>query len=59
MSEIVRAVDALIAEMDSVGKFDADIKAEENALVVNGNKIQILSETDPSNLPWKSLNIDV
>ena len=51
---------AHLLKYDSVhGKFDADIKAEENALVVNGNKIQILSETDPANLPWKSLNIDV
>lgn len=51
---------AHLLKYDSVhGKFDADIKAEENALVVNGNKIQIFSETDPSNLPWKSLNIDV
>ena len=51
---------AHLLKYDSVhGKFDADIKAEENALVVNGNKIQIFSETDPANLPWKSLNIDV
>ena len=51
---------AHLLKYDSVHrKFDADIKAEENALVVNGNKIQIFSETDPANLPWKSLNIDV
>ena len=51
---------AHLLKYDSVHrKFDADIKAEENAIVVNGNKIQIFSETDPSNLPWKDLEIDV
>ncbi|MGI6680795.1 MAG: type I glyceraldehyde-3-phosphate dehydrogenase [Bdellovibrionota bacterium] len=51
---------AHLLKYDSVhGAFAAEVKAEDNNLVVNGNKIQILSERDPANLPWKSLNVDV
>lgn len=34
------------------------IKAEDNAIVINGKKIQVFSERDPSKLPWKQLGID-
>jgi glyceraldehyde 3-phosphate dehydrogenase len=44
---------------DSVhGRFDADIKAESNAIVVNGKSILITAEKDPANLPWGKLGID-
>jgi len=41
------------------GIMPADVKAEGNTLVVDGKKIQILSEKDPAALPWKSLNVDL
>lgn len=41
------------------GIFNADIQVEENVLVVNGNKIIICSEKDPSLLPWKELGVDL
>ncbi len=37
------------------GTLPADIKAEGNNIVVDGKKIQILSEKDPAQLPWKNL----
>lgn len=40
------------------GQFDADIKAEEHAIIVNGKKILSFSEKDPEKLPWKDLKID-
>ncbi len=36
-----------------------DIKGKENYLVVDGKKTLVISEKEPSNLPWKDLNIDV
>jgi len=45
---------------DSVhGKFDGDVNVEDGAIVINGDRIKILAERDPSKLPWKTLNVDV
>jgi len=43
------------------GKSDLDIKFDEkkNILSVNGKKITVLQEPDPSKLPWKKLGIDI
>ena len=51
---------AHLLEYDSMyGKLDADIKVEGDKLVVNGQKIRVLSERDPENLPWLEEKIDV
>ena len=36
-----------------------DISYEDDYLIVGDKKIKVLSEADPSNLPWKELDIDV
>jgi len=41
------------------GKFDGTVEAKEGAIVVNGKEIKILSETDPAQLPWKELGVEV
>lgn len=41
------------------GKFDGEVIAEDNALIVNGKRVQLLSSRDPLELPWKELNIDI
>ncbi|PAQ16622.1 type I glyceraldehyde-3-phosphate dehydrogenase [Bacillaceae bacterium SAOS 7] len=41
------------------GKFEGEVTTEENALVVNGKRIQLLSSRDPLELPWKDLGIDI
>lgn len=41
------------------GKFEGDVVAEEDALVVNGKRVQLLSQRDPKLLPWKDLDIDI
>ncbi|HHB91718.1 MAG TPA: type I glyceraldehyde-3-phosphate dehydrogenase [Thioploca sp.] len=41
------------------GKFDADVSVEGDNLVVNGDKIKVLAERDPSKLPWGELGVDV
>ena len=49
---------AHLLKYDSVlGILDADIKAGENSITVNGKSFQVFSEKDPSNLPWKKLGI--
>lgn len=51
---------AHLIKYDSVhGKFEADVKALENALEVNGKKVIITSSRDPRELPWKEHDIDI
>lgn len=50
---------AYLLKYDSThGRFDADVKAEENTIIVNGRKTIIFCEKDPAKLPWKDLKID-
>ncbi|MFS0877889.1 type I glyceraldehyde-3-phosphate dehydrogenase [Solibacillus isronensis] len=51
---------AHLLKYDSVhGVYDADVQAEEDAFIVNGKRIQVLSEKDPAQLPWGELGVDV
>lgn len=50
---------AYLLKYDSThGRFGKEVKAEENAILVDGKKIAVFSEKDPLKLPWKELNID-
>ena len=50
---------AYLLKYDSVyGKFKGKIQIKKDHLLVNGKKILILSEKDPSKLPWKKLRVD-
>ena len=49
-----------LLKYDSVhGIFDADVKATDSSIIVNGKEIKILAKTDPATLPWKELGADV
>ncbi|KKB37621.1 glyceraldehyde-3-phosphate dehydrogenase [Bacillus thermotolerans] len=41
------------------GKFEGHIETEENALIVNGKRVQLVNNRDPRELPWKELGIDI
>ena len=41
------------------GKFPGEVAVEGDNLVVNGDKIKVLSERDPAKLPWGKLGVDV
>ena len=36
-----------------------EIKSTENSIIVDGKEIRIYKEADPTNLPWKKLDVDV
>ena len=36
-----------------------DINFRDNNLIVGGHEVKVFAETDPTNLPWKDLDIDV
>jgi len=51
---------AHLLKYDSVhGIFDAEISSEDNNLIVNGKKVRVYAEKDPSVLPWEELEIDI
>ena len=41
------------------GRFDAEVRAEGDAIVVDGARIRVLAERDPLALPWGELGVDV
>lgn len=50
---------AYLFKYDSIhGRFPKSVKAEQNAISVDSHKIEVFSEKDPLQLPWKKLNID-
>jgi len=41
------------------GKYEGEIAANEDEIVIDGNILKVLSVKDPSELPWKDLDIDL
>lgn len=51
---------AHLTRYDTVhGKFPGEITVDGDALVVNGDRIKVLAERDPAQLPWGALGVDV
>ncbi|MDO8787536.1 MAG: type I glyceraldehyde-3-phosphate dehydrogenase [Sulfuritalea sp.] len=51
---------AYMLKYDSVhGNFKGDIAVDGNTLIVNGKKIRLTAEKDPSNLKWNEIGVDV
>jgi glyceraldehyde 3-phosphate dehydrogenase len=42
-----------------VGKYDGEVSADGDHLVVDGQRIKVLAERDPGNLPWADLGVDL
>jgi glyceraldehyde 3-phosphate dehydrogenase len=41
------------------GKFRGSVAVDGDSMVINGDRIRVLSERDPSKLPWGQLGVDV
>ena len=41
------------------GRFNGQIEVDGDSLVVNGDRIRVLAERNPANLPWKELGVEV
>ena len=41
------------------GRFDQDVKATENSIIVNGDEIKIYAQKDPAQIPWGEHGVDV
>lgn len=41
------------------GRFDADVKASEQSITVNGEAVMIYAQRDPAQIPWGAHDVDV
>jgi glyceraldehyde 3-phosphate dehydrogenase len=41
------------------GKFRGDVAVDGDSMVINGDRIKVLAERDPSKLPWGALGVDM
>ncbi len=52
-------INAHLTRHDTVhGPFRGEVKVDGDSLLVNGDRIKVLSERDPAKLPWGSLGVD-
>jgi glyceraldehyde 3-phosphate dehydrogenase len=53
-------VHAHLLKYDStMGTYAEEVRADGDALIVAGHRIQVLSQRDPADLPWADLGVDV
>jgi glyceraldehyde 3-phosphate dehydrogenase len=51
---------AHLTRFDTVhGRFRGDVSVEGDSMVVNGDRIRVVAQRDPSKLPWGELGVDV
>ena len=51
---------AHLLKYDSVhGIFDAEVSVDGDCIVVNGKKVKVIAQTDPSKLPWGEMGVEV
>jgi len=51
---------AHLTRYDTVhGKFKGTVAVEGDAMIVNGDRVKVLAQRDPAQLPWKELGVDV
>lgn len=53
------ATNAHLTRHDTVhGRFNADVQVDGDDMIVNGDRIRVVAERDPANLPWRELGVD-
>lgn len=51
---------AHLLKYDSIlGPLKSDVEVQDGSILVDGKKLQVLSEKNPADLPWKDLDIDI
>ena len=50
---------AYMVKFDTIhGRFNGEVKAEDNKLIVNGKTINVYNEMDPHNIPWGAEGVE-
>jgi glyceraldehyde 3-phosphate dehydrogenase len=51
---------AHLFKYDSVhGQYDGEVSHDAESITIDGDRIRIIAEREPSKLPWKELNVDI
>ena len=51
---------AHLFKYDSIyGKFNGTVETYEEGIIINGKKVKVVAEKDPSKLPWGELGVDI
>jgi glyceraldehyde 3-phosphate dehydrogenase len=51
---------AHLLKWDSIhGRFDGEVRYDDQNIIVRGHKIKVLKERDPGALPWKDLKVEI
>ncbi len=51
---------AHLLKYDSIlGRFDGEVSATEDAIIIDGKEIKAFAERDPANIPWGELGVDI
>jgi glyceraldehyde 3-phosphate dehydrogenase len=54
------ATNAHLTQYDTAhGRFPGEVRADGDAIVVNGDRIKVFAERDPAKLPWSSVGADI
>ena len=54
------ATNAHLLKWDSTfGKFQGDVKATEDSIIIDGRPIHVFSQRDPALIPWKDYGVDI
>src|SRR3954469_523025 len=49
----------LLKHDSNYGTYQHEVDSDDEHIIVNGQKIKVLAEKDPTALPWKDLGVDV
>jgi glyceraldehyde 3-phosphate dehydrogenase len=49
----------LLKHDSNYGTYDREVKHDEQNIIVDGHKVRVLAEKDPSALPWGDMEVDV
>ncbi|MBQ9029199.1 type I glyceraldehyde-3-phosphate dehydrogenase [Candidatus Saccharibacteria bacterium] len=49
----------LLKHDSSYGTYSREVSADDENIIIDGQKTRVYSETDPAKLPWKDLGVDV
>ena len=47
----------LLKHDSTYGNYHHEVSYDDNAIIVNGEKIKVLAEKDPNSLPWADLGV--
>src|SRR3989338_1070453 len=54
-----RTLAHLLKHDSNYGEYDREVTYDDQNLIIGGQPIKVLAESDPSKLPWKEMEVDV